>query len=126
MTRHVIDLLEMSAEEPLVGVTGPFGQPAELAGTEWTDLAIDVEAHALPRWLREPIADDAVEHAREATVLAYAHPETERLRQLAGAHLDGYKGHPHRSEEHTSEHQSLMRISYEVFCWKKTKHKPIP
>src|SRR3546814_1751212 len=28
-----------------------------------------------------------------------------------------------RSEEHTSELQSLMRISYAVFCLKKTKHK---
>src|SRR3546814_1274664 len=28
----------------------------------------------------------------------------------------------HRSEEHTSELQSLMRISYAVFCLKKTKH----
>src|SRR3546814_5462249 len=26
---------------------------------------------------------------------------------------------PFRSEEHTSELQSLMRISYAVFCWKK-------
>src|SRR3546814_8025154 len=32
-----------------------------------------------------------------------------------------------RSEEHTSELQSLMRISYAVFCLKKTKnHKPSP
>src|SRR3546814_7638639 len=30
-----------------------------------------------------------------------------------------------RSEEHTSELQSLMRISYAVFCLKKTKHKNI-
>src|SRR3546814_960973 len=28
-----------------------------------------------------------------------------------------------RSEEHTSELQSLMRISYAVFCLKKKKHK---
>src|SRR3546814_6649862 len=28
-----------------------------------------------------------------------------------------------RSEEHTSELQSLMRISYAVFCWKKKKTK---
>src|SRR3546814_1809592 len=29
-----------------------------------------------------------------------------------------------RSEEHTSELQSLMRISYAVFCWKqKNKHE---
>src|SRR3546814_2417902 len=32
---------------------------------------------------------------------------------------------PHRSEEHTSELQSLMRISYEVFCLKKKKTKQI-
>src|SRR3546814_8371166 len=29
---------------------------------------------------------------------------------------------PSRSEEHTSELQSLMRISYAVFCLKKKKH----
>src|SRR3546814_3692471 len=33
----------------------------------------------------------------------------------------GHPGHKDRSEEHTSELQSLMRISYAVFCLKKTK-----
>src|SRR3546814_6200865 len=31
------------------------------------------------------------------------------------------KAAPHRSEEHTSELQSLMRISYAVFCLTKNK-----
>src|SRR3546814_16496926 len=31
------------------------------------------------------------------------------------------RGGRHRSEEHTSELQSLMRISYAVFCLKKKK-----
>src|SRR3546814_3321848 len=31
-----------------------------------------------------------------------------------------------RSEEHTSELQSLMRISYAVFCLKKKQHKHKP
>src|SRR3546814_5571373 len=31
-----------------------------------------------------------------------------------------------RSEEHTSELQSLMRISYAVFCLKKKKHTTTP
>src|SRR3546814_1193667 len=31
-----------------------------------------------------------------------------------------------RSEEHTSELQSLMRISYAVFCWKKKLQCTIP
>src|SRR3546814_1127391 len=40
--------------------------------------------------------------------------------------LDGVEGgltKYFRSEEHTSELQSLMRISYAVFCLKKKKHK---
>src|SRR3546814_7314818 len=32
-------------------------------------------------------------------------------------------GRPRRSEEHTSELQSLMRISYAVFCLKKKKNQ---
>src|SRR3546814_2957408 len=35
----------------------------------------------------------------------------------------GIPGARLRSEEHTSELQSLMRISYAVFCLKKTKHQ---
>src|SRR3546814_1441851 len=33
------------------------------------------------------------------------------------------QNHTKRSEEHTSELQSLMRISYAVFCLKKTNNK---
>src|SRR3546814_4282781 len=40
--------------------------------------------------------------------------------QLAAALFDEVeRQHPYRSEEHTSELQSLMRISYAVFCLKK-------
>src|SRR3546814_2165198 len=40
----------------------------------------------------------------------------------SGPHsLSRYKMRPYRSEEHTSELQSLMRISYAVFCLKKKK-----
>src|SRR3546814_3935937 len=35
----------------------------------------------------------------------------------------GRDGRPVRSEEHTSELQSLMRISYAVLCFKKKKNK---
>src|SRR3546814_3588344 len=34
--------------------------------------------------------------------------------------------HSTRSEEHTSELQSLMRISYAVFCLKKTNETDLP
>src|SRR3546814_3526027 len=36
---------------------------------------------------------------------------------------DACRGRAIRSEEHTSELQSLMRISYAVFCLKKKKYK---
>src|SRR3546814_6753998 len=38
---------------------------------------------------------------------------------------DGFIEHLGRSEEHTSELQSLMRISYAVFCLKKKKNLKI-
>src|SRR3546814_7608297 len=38
---------------------------------------------------------------------------------------DGFPAHRRRSEEHTSELQSLMRISYAVFCLKKKKQNRI-
>src|SRR3546814_8032141 len=39
-----------------------------------------------------------------------------------GAHLIAVATLPERSEEHTSELQSLMRISYAVFCLKHKKY----
>src|SRR3546814_6632650 len=42
---------------------------------------------------------------------------------LAGKHVQCGKQGGHRSEEHTSELQSLMRISYAVFCLKKKNKK---
>src|SRR3546814_3041889 len=50
----------------------------------------------------------------EGGVLVLGHPESRRHR------LEG-RGGGARSEEHTSELQSLMRISYAVFCLKKKK-----
>src|SRR3546814_3798789 len=51
---------------------------------------------------RQPPDDDAVLDSRQCNEIR------------AGQQL------PERSEEHTSELQSLMRISYAVFCLKKT------
>src|SRR3546814_7445329 len=51
-------------------------------------------------------------------VLRAIEKEVARLRQ-------NEKRRPPRSEEHTSELQSLMRISYAVFCLKKKKKKDL-
>src|SRR3546814_6585197 len=47
------------------------------------------------------------------------HRRTADLVRLHAARSGDRLQHPHRSEEHTSELQSLMRISYAVFCLKK-------
>src|SRR3546814_3906218 len=49
---------------------------------------------------------------------ATGHVDAPRPAGWWGARVD-------RSEEHTSELQSLMRISYAVFCLKKKKKKPL-
>src|SRR3546814_10014885 len=51
---------------------------------------------------------------RKIAIERYVRPERRNRREaLNGSHI--------RSEEHTSELQSLMRISYAVFCLKKKK-----
>src|SRR3546814_8752563 len=54
--------------------------------------------------------------------------DARRVRRRAGRRPEGrprtaHHGGLRRSEEHTSELQSLMRISYAVFCLKKKKIK---
>src|SRR3546814_5076562 len=68
---------------------------------------------------------------RDATVIEGARHFQNRDVGYARAGIQGHR-HPvvravraGRSEEHTSELQSLMRISYAVFCLKKKKTKKI-
>src|SRR3546814_8732796 len=59
--------------------------------------------------------------------LAGAMNEMWRGQAFTVSHADGgaFVGAGLRSEEHTSELKSLMRISYAVFCLKKKKHNYI-
>src|SRR3546814_9215786 len=97
-----------------VGSGGPWrGSCGAGAG-----VVIGVDGAAQRRRLRSNRTPGKVEHRRAAGLL------------LAGARvgrsLEGLgpcQPQPHRSEEHTSELQSPMRISYAVFCLKKKKTK---
>src|SRR3546814_2584174 len=63
--------------------------------------------------------------ARAARPLAKAaadQPESLRWMAFSSAKLAAEFSATRRSEEHTSELQSLMRISYAVFCLKKKKY----
>src|SRR3546814_7092889 len=69
---------------------------------------------------------DAVGRRGQGAAARRDHRAAERRRAAAGPQgplLGADLGQ--RSEEHTSELQSLMRISYAVFCLKKKKHKLI-
>src|SRR3546814_9449003 len=59
------------------------------------------------------VADDAAASAEE---VVFVHGQ-----QCRGDRLERVQPVDQRSEEHTSELQSLMRISYAVFCLKKKK-----
>src|SRR3546814_8650392 len=106
-----------------------------------SDLALDDPAAALRHLEGDALggidaaahADDAVAERREVVGQRVSGPPRElvflddraheRVVALQGVGEDGKLRHQdeERSEEHTSELQSLMRISYAVFCFKKTK-----
>src|SRR3546814_2381749 len=71
-----------------------------------------------PAWRRHDLADFSAGHG-----LGYRHRHSGRQHQDLGAQAPGPAGRHLRSEEHTSELQSLMRISYAVFCLTKKKSK---
>src|SRR3546814_2510236 len=83
-----------------------------------TQLAPDQRQHRVVFGLRQ------VAHAHQGRVDAAAGGTHRHDRLLAApAPGDHHDLAAERSEEHTSELQSLMRISYAVFCLKKKKIK---
>src|SRR3546814_2410124 len=93
-------------------------------------------AHKLNSWLamtdnlieqRLSLAKNAGEIVPDVDVLRLARVTNSlrhglSIRARAGESREQLRQAASRSEEHTSELQSLMRISYAVFCLKKKKH----
>src|SRR3546814_10073038 len=101
---------------------------------EQYDIYMERPAPLVPRHLRLPVTERMNSRGEplipldDASVLALV-PTLEKygVKALAVGLLHAYANPAHeirvaeRSEEHTSELQSLMRISYAVFCLKKNK-----
>src|SRR3546814_5148480 len=124
-TRRFSDLCEFAQSRPL-GYKGRDGKgkwllrqllyrhvPRELVERPKKGFSVPVAA-----WLRGPLKDwgaallDPVRLRREGVF--HAAPITRKWEE----HQQGrHDWSTHRSEEHTSELQSLMRISYAVFCF---------
>src|SRR3546814_8456429 len=94
----------------------------------WGAGALDPDRDADLHARRGPVAAPATDllHAR-GVVAAVGAGACERAARAAGGGFGRVSSRPafrgSKSEEHTSELQSLMRISYAVFCLKK-KNKP--
>src|SRR3546814_4457956 len=95
-----------------------------ITGSPWLGLELGASAHAFSHGAvgYAAVASGSVREALD-TVCRFAairtravHFELRRDRNGNGLHI------VERSEEHTSELQSLMRISYAVFCLKKKNH----
>src|SRR3546814_10036307 len=100
------------------------------------DSAADVRAAYQPRGLagvpagpgggQSSTAADIIEEGRADIDLTREAAQSMRGQRIQGAvdvqsEVNRGRDHGFRSEEHTSELQSLMRISYAVFCLKKKK-----
>src|SRR3546814_4542907 len=86
--------------------------------------ALAPDAHALPP---DPVARRGRIYRTQCPRLHAGHSRSRRVRRRGRGeghrNADRFNFNLSRSEEHTSELQSLMRISYAVFCLKKKKNK---
>src|SRR3546814_10632030 len=100
---------------------GVDGRP-QLVTTNF-DLLFEAVEKRISRVVPPALPDLSLQQAIEGVV--YLHG---RLRKPEVGVASGYviSSADFRSEEHTSELQSLMRISYAVFCLKKQKNTTNP
>src|SRR3546814_1648114 len=93
----------------------------EVGIADTTGYANPASVKHLIRILRAAVGDEAVQgihlHNTRGLGLANVLAALDAGLTTVDSSLGGL-----RSEEHTSELQSLMRISYAVFCLKKKKH----
>src|SRR3546814_1414028 len=95
----------------IVCQVGALDRQFDMVGQRIADRGIEVE--------RAAITFEHIVVAAGAVVVARAPRGRGADRQLAVVIIDCGVPRPFRSEEHTSELQSLMRISYAVFCLNK-------
>src|SRR3546814_4681775 len=96
-------------------------------GIAMIDMGIVLEVERDPPAIVEPHRHAVGGHALDLAQRAVLHAKAALVFQEHDAVAAGelpcppFGRHAHRSEEHTSELQSLMRTSYAVFCLKKKK-----
>src|SRR3546814_4716942 len=103
------------ADEPGMGALTIPGYLREVTARHRDREALVMHSeHGVERWSYQMLWDKSVEVAK--ALIACGVSKDSRVGVLM-------TNRPERSEEHTSELQSLMRISYAVFCLKKKNNK---
>src|SRR3546814_6921652 len=98
----------------LLRLVGEREQRADLIGRKAEAARVADEPEPLQMQLCEPPAARGAAFGRREQTDLFVEADRVHLRADATPKL----ADAHRSEEHTSELQSLMRISYAVFCLK--------
>src|SRR3546814_9815221 len=93
-----------------------FGEPIDYIWNIASESHVDRSLTNPTAFIRNNVEliMNVLEFAREVQPKIFLHMSTD---EVFGPQYDG-----DRSEEHTSELQSLMRISYAVFCLQKKQH----
>src|SRR3546814_7453257 len=114
------DIAQVARVHATVAIDAVFAEALEIAARERRTLSAE-ELAAFRRAVEAIETDSAPAHVGSAKTDA----ELARTLGLTGSTSFGIGSTlaKARSEEHTSELQSLMRISYAVFCLKQTKNK---
>src|SRR3546814_2658071 len=109
------------------------GRNSQSGGSLWTGIRRELGELFIfrPAGTQSPRASERIDRARRYLAGGQADKAIEEVEAMPGAEvasewlIDARRYHEARraldlrSEEHTSELQSLMRISYAVFCLKK-------
>src|SRR3546814_9782908 len=111
ITREIMQVALAQAKEGRVHILGKMKESIEGSRTELSEFA--------PRMLSVKINPEKIRD-----VIGKGGATIRALTEETGTQID--IGDDGRSEEHTSELQSLMRISYAVFCLKKKNKTPQP
>src|SRR3546814_9620734 len=110
-------------------------RPGRDVAAEITDLIIHKLEEGVPPWSRpwslgqaggRPLRHCGTPYTGINTLYLWAIADAEGYRSrywMTYRQAEALGGNVRRSEEHTSELQSLMRISYAVFCLKKKQMK---
>src|SRR3546814_5192321 len=91
---------------------------AALVGAKPAKLALPRRAEVLPVTIKAPLPAATIAGVVSRARCSNAIVLISKLRLRISGSIS-----PNRSEEHTSELQSLMRISYAVFCLKKKRKR---